>query len=50
MSAVTGQATAVKVIYYNMMGMSSSRPWPGLNIECRAMSDGTTLSRKVLLP
>ena len=38
----------VAVEYHNLAGMSSDRPWQGLNIVVTRYSDGTTETSKVL--
>ena len=37
----------VSVTYYNIMGVASSRPYPGINIVVKRMSDGSTVTKKV---
>ena len=40
----TANAQVESVTYYNMMGVASNRPYPGINIVVKRMSDGTTTS------
>jgi len=41
------EAQPVSVTYYNIMGVASSRPYPGINIVVKRMSDGSTVTKKV---
>ena len=45
---VFGTKTVVGVIYYNLMGQQSSKPFEGINIVVTRYSDGSTSSVKVL--
>ena len=45
---INAEAQVESVTYYNMMGVASNRPYPGINIVVKRMSDGTTTSSKKL--
>lgn len=44
----TGHGEVVSVTYYNTQGMSSSRPFDGMNIVVTRYSDGTATTSKVM--
>lgn len=46
-STVNAEAQVVNVTYYNVMGVASNRPFPGINIVLKRMSDGSTTSSKI---
>ena len=41
-------ATPVSITYYNTLGVASSTPWPGVNIQRQTMTDGTVVTTKVM--
>ncbi|MBP3738970.1 MAG: hypothetical protein J6I72_07995 [Muribaculaceae bacterium] len=48
-TAPRAEVHPVGVTYVNVMGMMSSKPFPGLNIEVTHYSDGTTSSEKRMI-
>ena len=42
------EAQPVSVTYYNMLGVGSSRPHPGVNVMVTRYNDGTTSTTKVI--
>ena len=42
------EAQPVSVTYYNMLGVGSSRPHPGVNVMVTRYNDGTTTTTKVI--
>ena len=41
--------TVVRVVYYNMMGVENDRPFPGVNIIVKEMSDGSKVATKAII-
>ena len=41
--------TVVRVVYYNMMGVENDRPFPGVNIIVKEMSDGSKVATKAIV-
>ena len=46
---VLGNKEVVKIEYVNMEGMSSTRPWNGVNIKVTTYDDGSTSTTKVIV-
>lgn len=44
----TAQATPVSEVYYNVMGVASTRPHPGMNVVVTTLSDGSRLTTKMM--
>lgn len=44
----TAQATPVSEVYYNVMGVASTRPHPGMNVVVTTMSDGSRITTKMM--
>lgn len=44
----TVQATPVSEVYYNVMGVASTRPHPGMNVVVTTLSDGSRLTTKMM--
>ena len=45
---VNAEAKVISVTYYNMMGVASNRPYPGINIVEKRYSNGATTTSKVV--
>ena len=45
---VNAEAQVVNVTYYNVMGVASDRPYPGINIVEKRYSNGATTTSKVI--
>ncbi len=45
---VNAEAKVISVTYYNMMGVASNRPYPGINIVEKRYSNGATTTNKVI--
>lgn len=45
---VNAEAQVVNVTYYNVMGVASDRPYPGINIVEKRYSNGSTTTSKVI--
>ncbi len=45
---VNAEAQVVNVTYYNVMGVASNRPYPGINIVEKRYSNGSTTTSKVI--
>ncbi|MBR1727895.1 MAG: hypothetical protein IJ724_14880, partial [Muribaculaceae bacterium] len=45
---VTTRPTVSAVIYYNLQGQKSNRPWQGVNLVMTQYSDGTSTTTKVI--
>lgn len=45
---VNGDSQVVKVKYYNVLGIPSDRPYPGVNIAVYTLSNGITMTQKVI--
>lgn len=45
---VNADAKVISVTYYNMMGVASNRPYPGINIVEKRYSNGSTTTSKVI--
>lgn len=45
---VNAEAQVVNVTYYNVMGVASNRPYPGINIVEKRYSNGATTTSKVI--
>ena len=45
---INAEAQPVSVTYYNMLGVQSSRPHPGVNVMVTRYNDGTTTTTKVI--
>ena len=47
-TTISGEKQAVSVRYYNLAGVESSEPQPGVNIKVTTYSDGTRSSEKII--
>ena len=47
-TTISGEKQAVSVRYYNLAGVESAEPQPGMNIKVTTYSDGTRKSEKVV--
>lgn len=47
-NGVSTIAGVKEVAYYNLMGVKSSTPWPGVNVVVTLMDNGTTITRKMI--
>ena len=45
---INAESQVVNVTYYNMMGVASNRPYPGINIVEKRYSNGATTTSKVV--
>ena len=45
---ISAEAQVVNVTYYNVMGVASDRPYPGINIVEKRYSNGATTTSKVV--
>lgn len=45
---INAEAKVISVTYYNMMGVASNRPYPGINIVEKRYSNGATTTNKVI--
>ncbi len=46
---IAGGKGVARVVYYNMMGVESDRPFPGVNIIVKEMSDGSKVATKAII-